>query len=118
MQKSFILFLALIAMAFLHSCYYDVESELYPACELPESVSYSVDIEPIITSSCAISGCHVQGGSGPGNFANYNNVKAKVDDGTFVNEVVIDRTMPPSGGLSDCDRQLLELWVDSGAPNN
>lgn len=118
MSKISLALIAVLCTAFLHSCYYDVESELYPACELPETVSYSLDIQPIVAANCAISGCHVQDGSGPGNFTDYNNIKAKADDGALVNEVVIDQTMPPGGGLSDCDRQIIQNWADAGAPNN
>ena len=108
----------LIALTALSSCYYDIESELYPNCNVPESVSYELDIQPIISGNCAISGCHVQGGTGPGDFSTYNPLKARVDNGTFEEEVISARTMPPSGSLGECNILIIQAWLDAGAPNN
>ena len=116
MKVLFILFLLLFGAS---SCYYDVESELYPtACTPPEQALYSVDIQPIISNSCAVSGCHVSGGTGTGNYQNFTAVQSAANSGALLVEVIQDRTMPPSSSLSDCDRQLIQQWVEEGALNN
>lgn len=101
------------------SCYRDKEELLYGdvMCDT-DQVSFSTDIMPIISSSCAISGCHVQGGSGVGIFENYTQVKDKVDNGSLRQRVVVQMDMPPAPPLSDCQIQHIEAWLDAGAPNN
>lgn len=103
----------------LQSCSYDKEEELYGKddCDLSE-VSFQNDIMPIIQNSCATVGCHVQGGSSSVLLGNYTQVKAKVDDGTFKQRVLVMKNMPPSVPLSNCQLALIEKWHDIGAPNN
>ncbi|MFM1932480.1 MAG: hypothetical protein RL226_1783 [Bacteroidota bacterium] len=101
----------------LGSCYYDVESELYPNtnCNIPATLSYATDIAPLIAQECGTAGCHVADGTGVGNFETYEGVKAKVDDGSFENRTFVQQNMPPSGALSACELQLLQAWVTAGA---
>ena len=88
---------AVAATILLSGCYYDVESELYGVnnCDIPADISYVQHIEPIISGKCAIAGCHVDGGTGVGVMTTYEGVMAKVNDGTFENEVLAAQTMPP-----------------------
>jgi hypothetical protein len=100
----------------LHSCYYDVESELYPGgCEVPTQLTYTEHIKPIIDASCAISGCHVSGGDGPGNYTTYAGLQSSLDDGSFNQRVLVDRDMPPNGSLTDCQIQFINQWIQNGA---
>jgi hypothetical protein len=114
----------LVLIVSLSSCYYDNEEELYPFdnCNLPQEISYAADVEPIISSSCAVSGCHVQGGEGNGVFDSYQAVAAKIDNGNgvFSNRVfeVGDMAGPSYGNLADCEVETLRKWVEQGAPNN
>ena len=110
--------LILISFSFT-ACYFDNEEELYGpvTCDVT-NVTYSTDIVPIINTTCATSGCHVAGGSGPGDFTTYAGLKAKVDNGSFVNRVLVQKNMPPSGPLSDCNEAKLQKWIDDGALNN
>lgn len=103
----------------LSACYYDSEEELYGGlpCD-PVNVSFSKDIMPLIQTECALSGCHIQGGLGTGIFSNYQNVKAKVDNGSLKNRVIVQRDMPPSSPLSDCQIAHIEAWINEGALNN
>jgi hypothetical protein len=120
MTKNYFGVLLLISgIAFtLSSCYYDFEDELYgvAACDIPASVTYTTHIEPIISQSCAISGCHVTGGGGNGNFETFAGVQGKVSNGSFEETVLISGSMPPSGNLSSCDLQLIEAWLTAGSP--
>ncbi len=114
-------FFALLTLL-LAGCYYDIESELYPGefCDTPEVISYATHIEPIMLNSCAVSGCHLQGGTGPGVLDNYTQVKEFVDDGSMNQRVIVNRDMPPSGStpLNGCDLVLIEKWIAQGAENN
>lgn len=98
-------------------CYYDNEEELYPITDSTE-ITYTKNIQPIIANNCAIPGCHVPGGSGSGDFTSYSGVKAKVDNGTFHQRVIVEKTMPPAGPLGNNQLQILEKWINAGAPNN
>lgn len=101
------------------SCEFNSEEELYgPEPEPPVEVSYSADVEPIIQMSCATTACHTQGGFANGIFDDYDGVKAKVDNGSFHQRVLVDKDMPPGGSLSDEELAILKAWLDDGAPNN
>lgn len=101
------------------SCYYDVESELYPATTISgcdtTAVTYVSTIEPIITSKCAISGCHVTGAQSP-DLSNYTGLKGSIDRVNV--RAITEKTMPPSGPLSPCNVLELQAWINRGAVNN
>lgn len=85
-----------------------------------ETPSYQDDIEPIISAACAISGCHVNG-FGSGDFSSYTGVKDRASG--IKNRAVVQQNMPPSSSpgpssLNDAQIELLECWIDAGAPNN
>ena len=115
---SILMCLALI-LIIVEGCYYDNEEELYgiTVCNVT-NVSFANDIMPIIQGNCAVSGCHIAGGSGNGIMENYSQVKAKVDNGSFQHRVLDLRDMPPSYALTDCQIQYLQAWIDAGAPDN
>jgi hypothetical protein len=132
MQKSFgirmswkactvAIFLVAVPFAFT-GCAYDSEEVLYPSnfCDTT-SVGYAADILPIVQANCALSGCHVAGGSGTGNFTTYAALKAQVDNGRLlpsINQESNATAMPPDGRLSDCEINKFTLWVQQGAPQN
>lgn len=111
--------IALFATFLLAGCYYDKEEVLYPGsfCDTA-NVTYSGTAKGIIETNCAVGGCHVAGGTGPGNFTIYSDVKQRVDNGTFRILVLENRTMPPSFSLSLCELEQLSIWLDAGAPEN
>jgi len=114
------LLLPLMFICFFSSCYYDNEEELYPnaiPCDTA-AVTFSDNIEPIISASCAIPSCHVPIGSANGVFQSYSGIKSKVDNGSFMDRVIIQQDMPPNGDLSSCEIEQLKIWIDEGAPNN
>jgi hypothetical protein len=83
---------------------------------VPSKVSFATDIKPLITTNCAITGCHA-GGRVP-NFTTKEDIfsyAAKIKERTG------ERSMPPPGsGRELTDAQIAELacWVDDGAPDN
>lgn len=113
--------LLIFCLFFSVACERDSEEELYPDNNndcMPKDVSYSVSISPLIKNYCATVGCHVQGGSGNGIFENYLQIKAKVDNGSFMQRVVVSQDMPPSGSLSDCEIETIKQWLLEGAQDN
>ncbi len=105
-----------------------------PVVEEPEvaTVSYKDDIEPILTASCALAGCHVAGGAAGLDLSKYNTFKDGGNSGAaFVADdgggsLVVKRIdgsqppqMPPIGNPLDQDQiQLFIDWINEGAENN
>lgn len=104
-------------------CYYDNEEDLYEnyyennQCDTT-SVTFADDIMPLVQGNCAISGCHVAGGTGNGIFENYEGVKEKVDNGSLRQRVLVDRNMPPTEPLTECQLDIIDAWLNAGAPDN
>jgi uncharacterized membrane protein len=80
---------------------------------------YSADIAPIVTTKCAISGCHVSGSSF-GDFTVYAELKQRADNGRIRKNVFELNTMPPSTQtqLTDAEKDKLKCWLDNGAPQD
>ncbi len=99
--------------------------------EEPEvaTVSYNDDIEPILTASCALVGCHVAGHVTNLDLSNYDTFKDGGNSGAaFVagdgkGSLVVTRIdgggMPPGGPPFDQDEvQLFIDWINEGAEHN
>ena len=79
-------------------------------------VSFSTTIKDIITTNCAITGCHA--GTRVPNFT--------VEDDIFsfaakIKERTAERSMPPPGSgreLTDAQIAQIACWADDGAPDN
>ena len=110
--------LGIIALIFSISCTYDNAEELYGEREcLPEEISFSADIMPIIQENCATVGCHVTGQQRPA-LENYGQISANAERVAFRSS---NGTMPPStSGLRLTQEEIdaINCWVDSGAPEN
>ncbi len=103
-------------------CYYDNEEDLYPMnfCDTT-AVRYSTSVRPIIEANCAVSGCHVPGGEGNGDYTTFSALQAKATSGVLlpsINQVGNAVVMPPSGKLSECEIATITVWVQQGAPQN
>lgn len=103
------------------SCYNDKEELLYPGSTTPADCAtvpakFSADIFPLMSSKCAISGCHDATASGGVTFQNYNQINSKKDRINV--RAVIEKSMPPTGPLPPGDISKLKCWLDAGAPNN
>lgn len=111
--------LVLIAIIMsIMACTKNNEETLYGAVDCAtENITFQERIQPIITNQCAFSGCHVQGG-GSILLENYAQIKNSIDNGNFVQRVLVTRDMPPGTPLTDCQIASIQQWVDDGAPNN
>lgn len=127
MKKVIIAILIPIATLFvLNSCYYDVESQLYPvgstSCDTT-TVTYSITIRNILqTNSCL--GCHSGSAASGGNIIldNYNSVKIYAQNGKLYGSIshASGYIAMPQGGnkLSSCTLLQVKKWVDLGMLNN
>lgn len=77
------------------------------------TLSFSKDIQPIINSNCAISGCH--NGSAKPNLTSYSNVKAET---SAIKSEVSSGSMPKGRTMSAADKDALLCWIANGAANN
>ncbi len=107
-----------LACIFLLACTNDNEEDLFGTEDCgPEAVSLQNDVQPIISTNCAVTNCHVAG-SQPPNYKEQDNI---IDFAASIKVRTRNRTMPPPTSgitLSEEEIQLISCWVDSGAPNN
>lgn len=82
-----------------------------------DTITYAKHIAPIMNSSCV--SCH-SAGNPLGDLTNYSGVKLKVDGGSFKQKVLVDKTMPksPVAPLTQKQLEMIQCWLDKGAPNN
>lgn len=117
------LFLFLVILGFISSCYYDKEEELYPqgtSCDTL-NVTYSGTISNIMVNNC--NGCHNSISPSAGIVTdNYDDLKVYVDNGRFWGAVSHAQGFSPmpqnAPKLSDCNLEKIKKWLDDGAPNN
>lgn len=93
------------------------ECEATGQVQVRTGVSYNSQVKTIITSNCAISGCHDGSGTSPNLtvFSNVQNSAANIKSRTQSGE------MPPAGSgktLTQEQKDLIACWVDDGALDN
>ncbi len=78
-------------------------------------ISYSNQVQALIETNCAISGCH--GNSQAPLLNSFSDIKANANN---INSRVSNGTMPPAGRtpLTDAQKQSIACWVNDGALNN
>ena len=126
MKSSNTLLIITILLFAVSSCYYDVESQLYPAggtsCDTT-NVSYSVTIKNVLQNNACFS-CHSGSGAPGGNIVldNYNSIKLYAQNGRLYGSLNHDpgyAAMPQGGNkLSHCDLTKVKIWITAGIPNN
>ena len=90
-------------------------------CET-EDITYTNTIASILNSTCALSGCHVDGNEANAffSFEGYTKAKGAADFGRIVgaiNHEVDYSPMPKNGDkLDQCTIDQITAWVDAGAP--
>lgn len=111
--------LSILATTLL-SCSYSHTTGGSDSTQVPQSglndgtdpvVSYADVDKAVFTTSCA--GCHQKKGLDL-SFADYANSKSFADE--IQTRVFEDQDMPPRGGLTDVQLQVLRTWLDTGAP--
>jgi hypothetical protein len=107
----------------LTSCYKDIILPAVVSTKPPQYVSFSNDLQPVFTTNCALSGCHVKGSQTPyltpdvsyqqllGGFVN--TVKPEQSELYIMINGNMQVHIPDAG-----DRQRIYDWIRNGAPNN
>lgn len=121
--------LAFLIISTTQSCYYHVESELYPTASTTtcdsSSAKFVTFVSPLMVSKCATSGCHNAVTASAGvNLDGYTNIKNYISRNSTVFFGSIKHlsgysTMPQgSSKLPDCDIKKLQIWMNAGLLNN
>jgi hypothetical protein len=130
------LILYLFIAVLLHSCVYRNEEDMTLAVDcskvIPDTVSFSKDVQPILTNNCATANCH--SGNSPEGKLNLESGKAyaqlmkkgsgyvdTINPGISVlNSMLISKSnpMPPTGKLDACSIELITEWMKQKAKNN
>ena len=132
MMKNYIFILVL---TLLLSCTYN-KGEVKPTKDcstvIPQTVSFSADIVPVLTQNCATAGCH-SGTAPKGNLnmdannayaqlnkngSGYINVSNPHNSILYISLVSTSDPMPPNGALDPCAVELILKWMSQGAKNN
>jgi hypothetical protein len=93
------------------------EAEIDP-CTV--TVSFVTDIQPIINTSCALTGCHNGDNGADKNwtvFSNFQTKRANVKD-RITRPPGTPGHMPAAGSITDDQIQSIVCWVDQGGLNN
>lgn len=126
MKSKILSMAALLLVIGFSGCYKDILSPGQDPSAPPQDVSFSGDLQPIFTASCATAGCHDGIAHKPALTAgeSYN----AIIGGGFVNTVVPANSvlytevksgsMPPTGALKPSDVQKILDWIRNGAKNN
>jgi hypothetical protein len=79
--------------------------------------SFSNDVAPIISASCATgSNCHASGSfNGPGELLNYTEIQRA---SALIRAAVLSGEMPKTGSLTTAQKNSIICWIDNGSTNN
>ena len=108
-----------ILLSVMDSCYYDNEQKLYHLTTVDcstISATYKNDVTPIITNNCSTPSCHNSTGAGGVTLLTYDQTYSKLD--RIKQRVLVDKTMPPNGALNAAEINIIQCWINNGAPNN
>ncbi|MBD78819.1 MAG: hypothetical protein CL840_07855 [Crocinitomicaceae bacterium] len=82
-----------------------------PACD---TLLYEKQMKSLFDNNCIA--CHFAGGPAPGDFTKLSVIKDQKDRIKF--RAVEAGTMPPSGPMSDKEKEMLGKWIDCGTKGN
>ena len=82
---------------------------------------YSTNIEGLVRTYCAYSGCHVGAPGVPGDYTTFSGMQQDLENGRIETEVFSLQTMPPANAsgpkmLSSEDFDLFNCWIENGFP--
>ncbi|HAD14487.1 MAG TPA: hypothetical protein DCF33_18850 [Saprospirales bacterium] len=112
-----IVLLALVAAVFsLQSC--EGNDPKGPDCNIPNAdLTYTLNMKGIIDQHCV--SCHAPGSGvagAVGDFRTYDGIENYLHNGDVLETVVIDKTMPQGGGMSQAQRDSINCWLAAGHP--
>jgi hypothetical protein len=100
-----------------------------PNLENVPEISFSTQIQPLLSAHCNFAGCHGDNPEGPGSFQNYNQVMGSIKAGnahgsklyqSITRRGFVEERMPPGGyqEVSSESAKLIYWWIEQGAKNN
>ncbi len=90
------------------------DCEVSTVIEVPSGTSLELDILPILTTNCALSGCH----DGNGSLPDWSDMTEVINNAANIKTRTGNGSMPPNGSISDNEIEAIACWVDDGALNN
>ncbi len=117
--------IGVICSTFFASCISDNQEKIEPKisnCSDTTSVTFSQTIKPIFSNNCQ--SCHNNSLANSGyNLEGYDNIKQSINRGNNVINSIkwiggADKMPQGSNQLSDCQIKQIDLWIQSGMPNN
>ncbi|MFM7023051.1 MAG: hypothetical protein ACKOXB_08735 [Flavobacteriales bacterium] len=121
----------LLPFLFVVACTYE-KIEPVKDCGLPENISFSKDVLPILNAHCSTVGCH--SGTSPEGGLNLSDslaYKELLHPGSgyidtlnpsfsllYAQMKSTSLPMPPSGKLDDCKLETILQWIQQKAKNN
>jgi hypothetical protein len=98
---------------------HDIERVVVSPCDELD-VSFVTHLKPIITTNCAVTGCHNGDNGADRNWTIFSNFQAKALEVKRRVSLPISNGdhMPMGGVISDDEIKLLVCWVDQGAKDN
>jgi hypothetical protein len=108
----------------LTGCYKDVISPETDPDGPPQSVSFSLDVAPMLEAKCATAGCHVSGAKKP--YLTKDASYGTLANGGYVNTIVPKESIlykAVFGSMTEYipspkDKSKVYDWIRNGAPNN
>ena len=129
-KKTALLSVGVTSMLLIFSgCYKTTTVVINPGASITTEMSYTNDITPIFTKSCALSGCHVSGGKAP-DLTKDNSyksltaggyVKAGDPDNSVLMQWLTGKkspVMPLGKGPDATINGKVYAWINQGAKNN
>lgn len=125
MRKKLFSFVAVSVLAILptfilqYSCTHDPQ-----LIEELDTICYNTQVQPILSNSCGVVGCHNAGTASEGFVAtSYQDVMKIVEPGNpkssklydVITNVWAEHFMPPDNPLSKEERNIIQLWILQGA---
>lgn len=71
--------------------------------------TYDSYVQSVVNSNCI--SCH-------SNYSTYSGLSSVTSNGKFEKEVLVNRTMPEGGSLTQDELNKLQCWVENGFPEN
>jgi len=116
----------IIIIAVAYSCVYHNEEDLYPqsdSCDT-SNITFSSSVQPVLQQNCL--SCHGNNTASSlgGNIKleDYQDVKLRADDGSLLGTITHERGYSPmprgASKLDDCTITIMEIWINSGFPDN
>jgi len=131
-QRLIYVFITLFAIISYLSCKTDKLPE--PSTTVVEcamdSVTYDLKMKAIVDTYCAVSGCHVPGGDGPGDYTTYASLSPFLTKASFETSVIDLKDDPINGmppnwdanpaphDFTEEDYELVVCWIQNGYPEN